>query len=102
VTRHLKLRVADFSRTEDHFLTGVFFIAEECNVERRGRSNYIFSQIVAQLVADHFDGMLVPGVRGNRDARYNNVVVFQPGGDWEAWLEPRSEPYFLPEARGAA
>jgi RES domain len=97
-----RLRIADFSADcsqipEDHFLVAVFSIAEECKVEGRGPNRYIFSQIVAELVAAHFDGMRVPGVRGNPDAHYNNVVVFRPHRGWQAWLEPGSAAYRLPD-----
>jgi hypothetical protein len=30
---------------------------------------------VGQLIADKFDGMVVPGVRGNQELRYFNVVL---------------------------
>jgi hypothetical protein len=41
--------------------------------------------------------MRVPGVRGNPDAHYNNVVVFRPHRGWQAWLEPGSAAYRLPD-----
>lgn len=88
-----RLRIADFTTLpDDHFVAAVFSKAEGCNVDGRGSNSYIFSQLVAELVKAHFDGMRVPGVRGNRGSWYSNVVVFQPHPEWCAWLEHDSAP----------
>lgn len=82
------LRLADLaSPTLDEFVRAVLDIAESCRVEgRRGPSTYAFSQVVASLVAEAgFQGMLVPGVRGDPDFHYRNVVVFTPAEDWVGW-----------------
>jgi len=92
------LRIADFTGyPADHFLTAVFSKAEDCNVAGRGPSNYIFSQVVAELVAARFDGMRVPGVRGGPGALYGNVVIFNRIDYWTDWLEPGATPYALTE-----
>jgi len=31
--------------------------------------------------------MRVPGVRGNRNLRYHNVIIFQPYPEWKKWLD---------------
>lgn len=91
-----KLHIADFTIIpDDHFVAAVFSKAEECNVGGRGSNSYIFSQLVAELVMAHFDGMRIPGVRGNRGSWYSNVVIFQPYPDWRDWLEHETAPYRL-------
>lgn len=88
-----QLRIRDFTKLQpDDFLTAVFSKAEDCNLEGRGIKSCTFSQTVAWLVATNSDGMRVPGVRGNRDFSYNNIVVFQPFPDWPKWLELGSSP----------
>ncbi len=100
------LRIADFlDLPSDHFITAVFSRAEMCNVEGRGPNNYIFSQCVGQLAAEHFDGIRIPGVRGAIGAHYGNVVVFQKLGDWLQWVrEPayRMSPAFEGDVAVAA
>jgi hypothetical protein len=49
----------------------------------KGDPTFAFSQFVAALVSDGFDGMRVPGVRGTDAVRYTNVVMFSH----ERWLE---------------
>jgi hypothetical protein len=86
------LRVADFTDAAlDPLLNAVFEIAETFNVDGRGPATYSFSQFVAQVVAGVFDGMMVPGVRGDRTLRYSNVVIFRPHPRWREWVvgEPR-------------
>lgn len=91
-----KLRIADFTDwPTDHLVTAVFSKAEECNVMDRGTKSYLFSQTVAELVAGHFDGMRVPGVRGVPKAHYSNVVIFKPYPHWPSWLERGAVPYKL-------
>jgi len=91
-----QLRIRDFTKfPPDDFLTAVFSKAEECNLEGYGIKSCTFSQTVAGMVATNSDGMRVPGVRGNRDFSYSNVVVFQPFPAWPKWLEPDSTPYRL-------
>ena len=91
-----KLNIADFTKIpDDHFVATVFSKAEECKVDGRGPNSYIFSQLVAELVMARFDGMRIPGVRGNRGFWYSNVVIFQPYPNWRDWLEQETTPYRL-------
>ena len=91
-----KLDIVDFTVIpDDHFVTAAFSKAEECYVDRRGSSNYIFSQFLAELVMAQFDGMRIPGVRGEPGSWYTNVVIFQPYPNWRDWLEQSSPPYRL-------
>jgi hypothetical protein len=47
---------------------------------------------VADRVAKLFDGMIVPGVRGDESFRYFNIVVFCPNERWRSWLTEGSNP----------
>jgi hypothetical protein len=86
-----ELRIVDFTKVPtDSFIAAVFSIAEDCNED-----DYTFSQTVAEAVSARFDGMRVPGVRGDVKDRYSNVVVFRPGSDWRKWLEPGATPSIL-------
>ena len=91
-----ELSIADFTDVPpEHFVAAVFSKAEECKVDGRGPDSYVFSEVVAELVSAHFDGMRIPGVRGARPVLYGNVVLFRPSPDWPKWLEPGSSPYPL-------
>lgn len=90
------LRIADFSNwPTDHLITAVFARAEMCNVDGRGPMNYALSQVIGQLVAEQFDGMRIPGVRGRPGGHYKNVVLFRQLEDWPNWTNPASPPYRL-------
>jgi hypothetical protein len=82
-----QLRVADLcdERLSD-FMRAVFDFAETCGfVERGGSDDLSFSQAVAHLVREmSFDGMLVPGVRGEKGHHYRNVVLLG-AHSWEEW-----------------
>lgn len=53
-----------------------------------GYPSVLFSQFVASLVSQLFDGMVVPGVRGDEHSKYVNIIVFDPRERWSAWLSP--------------
>jgi hypothetical protein len=90
-----ELSIADFTNPPENFVAAVFSKAERLNLDGRGKESYDFSQVVAELVSAHFDGMRIPGVRGARPVLYSNVVLFRPYPDWPKWLEPGSSPYPL-------
>jgi hypothetical protein len=50
---------------------------------------------VAAIVAEHFDGMVVPGVRGDRHQTYANVVLFRPLDRWRDWAARDTVPRML-------
>jgi len=85
------LRIADFRGGDPNSMTSqVFSIAEDCGVQGRGPDSYTFSQTVAEIVRQaRFDGMVIPGVRGDRERHYCNVVIFDPWRDerWRSWVE---------------
>jgi Protein of unknown function (DUF2934)/RES domain len=90
------LRIVDFSNwPSDHLITAVCSRAEMCNVPNRGPANYVFSQVVGELVAERFDGMKIPGVRGAPGAHYRNVVLFRGLTEWAKWTSPSSPPGLL-------
>lgn len=93
-----QLKIADFTGLgSKDFLTHVFLWAERCDKDKYGPDSYAFSQAVASLVSEKFDGMRVPGVRGDADSTYSNVVLFnphEPEGRWKDWLDP-SDPFLL-------
>jgi hypothetical protein len=88
------LRLADFTHfNPDHFLTAVFWHAERAETELY--PTFVFSQTVAELVERRFDGMIVPGVHGDNNFSYHNIVLFRPHPHWRDWVEAGSQPYLL-------
>ena len=86
------LRIADLRvGCTDDLLNQVFWLAEHAG-EAPVYPGYRFSQRVASLVAERFDGMMVPGVRGDRCCRYANVIVLRQMSEWSSWLDLHSQP----------
>ena len=84
------LLIADFSHPDvSEFISAVFRMAEISGQDSPiGRDDFVFSQLVADLVRESgFEGMLVPGVRGDNELHYRNVVVFDPPAvsSWRCW-----------------
>lgn len=69
---------------EDQLLAAMMWFAELAGQD--GYPNQDFSRLVASLVAEKFDGMLVSGVRGDQSLIYCNLVIFEPGDIWHNWL----------------
>jgi hypothetical protein len=87
-----QLVIADFSLLGvDDFASKTFWFAELAGNDGVP-VEFSFSQLIASLVAQHFDGMRVPGVRGNQDTRYSNVVIFRAETRWKQWLVDGSPP----------
>jgi hypothetical protein len=82
------LHVADLTAVElPEVIRGAFYTAELIGVMglRTPLETFAFSQALAEMIAGAgFDGMLVPGVRGEREARYTNLVVFH-FDNWRSW-----------------
>jgi hypothetical protein len=73
------LKIADLQPdTSFPFINQAFEFAEQGSGDE-------FSRTVAVLVSKDFAGMLVPGIRGEKDKKYNNIVLFQ-FSDWEGRL----------------
>jgi len=86
------LQLADFSVPDPNEFTSAVFDRAEISGEdsRIGRHDFEFSQLVADLVREGgFQGMLVPGVHGDSEFRYLNVVVFDPpaASGWRVWSQ---------------
>jgi hypothetical protein len=82
------LRIADLTNNSiDPFIANAFDRAEHME-----SAEYFRSNVLAQLVSRQFQAMLVPGVRGSRQNRYSNLVVFSPEELWRRWLNPSSAP----------
>ena len=48
--------------------------------------SYVFGQFLAEnLVAAGWDGFFTPGVRGNKDCSYRNLILFHPRNGWQNW-----------------
>ena len=86
------LEIADLrpGRAEE-FVNQVFWFAEHAG-EAPIHCRLEFSQRVASLVAKKFDGMMIPGVRGDESHRYANIVVLRRISEWSSWLDPESRP----------
>jgi hypothetical protein len=61
------------------YVQAVFDVAESACIDGRGGPNdFKFSQTVAETVTESgFDGMIVPGVRGDAALHYRNVVLLR-------------------------
>jgi hypothetical protein len=58
--------------------------------------DYEASQRLADVVRElEVDGIIVPGVRGNKHHHYSNVVVFNCL-DWASWIDTGEAPKPLP------
>lgn len=81
------LRLANLAElAPDDPLAAVCELAESAGLPDRAYApTQTFSRFFAQLVSSAgFDGMIVPGVRGDPRRRYRNVVIFNPV-DWQHW-----------------
>ena len=83
------LKLLDGSGQVSELVGGAFDMAESARVDGRvGPSDFQFGQVVAQLVREAgFGGMLIPGVRGDAELKYRNVIVFEPGDRWIEWSQ---------------
>lgn len=89
----MALSLADFCCSgPDSVEAHTFWFAELAGELKGLPATWTFSQAVASLVADCFCAMQVPSVRGTKDARYMNVVVFRPEPQWNSWLDHGYQP----------
>jgi len=47
---------------------------------------------IVQIVGSHYDGIIVPGVRGDPDALYSNLVLFRPADRWRSFVNASAPP----------
>ncbi len=82
------LRIVDLAREDlSDLICAAFDLAEGASVDgRQGSATYAFPQFLAGILRlRRIDGFLVPGVRGNGDQAYSNLVVFRPLRRWHTW-----------------
>ena len=86
------LRIADFRvERRDDLMSKVFWITE--NAERGVAGYpYDFGQYISHLVSGYFDGMAVPGVRGDSTEHYFNIVVLNKVQEWQDWVSIEKNP----------
>jgi hypothetical protein len=79
------------------FTAGVFWVVEQ--QRDRTQETPALGARIGELVAERFDGMIVPGVRGSaedRDSpevRYSNVVIFRLLDHWHDFLDQYETPW---------
>jgi len=86
----LEFRMADARELAiDSLAAAVFWLVET------GRDPesppLLLGQRVGQIIAAKFDGLLVPGVRGEPNELYWNVVVFHPADRWLQLVDESSQ-----------
>jgi hypothetical protein len=89
------LRLADFADPIlDNFIQIVFDYAEYGIRDGKiNKDEYLFSQEIAAIVGEKgFSGMLVPGVRGTPERRYQNIIIFNPEAIWKEFVNMDMEP----------
>jgi hypothetical protein len=74
----------------DSFAATVFWVAESQRDRNLEDGKLRLSHTVAELVTAEYDGMYVPGVRGDRKLSYSNLVVFRPATHWRDWVNIES------------
>jgi hypothetical protein len=86
-----ELRMADARELPiDSFAAAVFWLIES----RRDRSVTPprLGQRVGQIIGAKYDGLVVPGVRGEPNELYWNAVVFRPEDRWHRLVNRRTRP----------
>lgn len=53
---------------------------------------HIFSQAMAELACEQFDGMLTLGIHGYQTKKYSNLTIFDPN-PWLDWVQSLNGPY---------
>jgi hypothetical protein len=79
-----RLRIADLTDDKLRLVNELMFVCELCGTE--GYPPIQFSQRIGKYLSSLFDGVLVRGVRGNNDYRYNNLVWFNKLDDFRKYI----------------
>jgi RES domain-containing protein len=86
-----EFRIADARElTINSLAAAVFWLVE--SGRDRASPPPLLGQRVGQIIATKFDGLLVPGVRGEPNELYWNVVVFHPSDRWPQLVDESSQP----------
>ena len=66
----------------------------ERGLEKRNRSKYSFSQLLASIFKEYkWDGLYIPGVHGGKGKFYSNLVIFDSICEqWEDWVKGKYYP----------
>jgi hypothetical protein len=87
-----ELRMADARELPiDSFAAAVFWLIESGR-DRRPR----LGQRVGQIIDAEYDGLVVPGVRGEPNELYWNVIVFRPSDRWRRLVNRSTKPALAP------
>jgi hypothetical protein len=86
-----EIRMADARELAiDSFAAAVFWLIES------GRDRLLappqLGQRIGQLIGAEYDGLLVPGVRGEPNQLYWNAVVFRPEDRWLRFVQRSAQP----------
>ena len=88
-------RIADARNfTRDSFSAAVFWFIE--HGRERGSPPPQLGARLGEIIAGKFDGLIVPGVRGDSEALYRNVVVFRPEECWHELVDENAQPDAAP------
>ncbi len=89
------VRIADLRQLDPNgFLAATMWHAEMAGQD--GYPTVRFSQVVAMVVSQKFDGMAVPGVRGDNSQTYSNIVIFPRRlRHWPKWAVSQKKPFEL-------
>ena len=90
-----EIRIADLRQLDPNG----FLAATMWHTEMAGQDGYPtvrFSQVVAKIIGKRYDGMAVPGVRGDNSQTYSNIVIFPRRlRHWPKWVVSQKEPFEL-------
>jgi hypothetical protein len=79
--------------SDDSFAAGVFWVIEQQRDRTKGPSP--LGARVGEIVGETFDGMIVPGVRGDTQL-YSNIILFRPQDRWRTLVDLGSSPRLVP------
>lgn len=86
------LKVADLAADS----MPIFQICFDYSELERDAEKYFKSQVLAELISRAgFHGFLVPGVRGSKENRYQNLVLFDPELQWREWIDASNPPQLV-------
>ena len=87
------LRVANLAAAD---IMPIFKICFDYSEQELAPEKYFKSQVLAELIScAGFNGFLVPGVRGFKENRYQNLVLFDPGLQWREWVDSSRPPQLV-------
>jgi hypothetical protein len=73
----------------DSLAAAVFWLIEH---GRKPQQYPRLGERIGCLVSSNYDGLIVPGVRGESTELYWNAVVFRPDGRWIRLIDQTAQP----------